>query len=192
MFQHMIQDYMIILTEGELMQLDDQDIMQPIAFYSRQMLAAERNYDIYDKELLVIVSCFRHWRHFLQGARFTTSVLTECQSSLDDLKSYFAASQIMSHPNEYKAYVLECDASGRPDYFVPTEPKYKYSANLYQPQTNGMVERMHAMLKHSFTTLTLDQPSRWDEYLKQAVFALRTRTLAVTKSFYSMAYISEG
>ncbi len=38
------------------MQLDDQDIMQPIAFYSRQMLAAECNYDIYDKELLVIVS----------------------------------------------------------------------------------------------------------------------------------------
>lgn len=51
------------------MQLDDQGILQPIAFYSRQML--------YDKELLVIVSCFRHWRHFLQGARFTTSVLTD-------------------------------------------------------------------------------------------------------------------
>ncbi len=51
----------------------------------------------------------------------------------------------------------------------------------YHPQTNGMVERMHAMLKHSLTTLTLDQPSRWDEYLKQAVFALRTRTHAVTK-----------
>ena len=54
---------------GVLMQLDDQGILQPIAFYSRQML--------YDKELLVIVSCFRHWRHFLQGARFTTSVLTD-------------------------------------------------------------------------------------------------------------------
>jgi transposase InsO family protein len=51
----------------------------------------------------------------------------------------------------------------------------------YHPQTNGMIERMHAMIKHSLTTLTKETPSRWDEFLLQTIFALRTRTHAVTK-----------
>jgi len=44
-----------------------------------------------------------------------------------------------------------------------------------------MVERMHAMLGHCITTLTQGSPTRWDEYLGQTMFALRTRTHAVTK-----------
>ncbi|KAH6581742.1 hypothetical protein BASA61_008923 [Batrachochytrium salamandrivorans] len=41
--------------------------LRPVAFYSRQMNNAERNYDIYDKELLAVVESFKHWRHLLQG-----------------------------------------------------------------------------------------------------------------------------
>ncbi|KAH9245467.1 hypothetical protein BASA81_017032 [Batrachochytrium salamandrivorans] len=37
----------------------------------------------------------------------------------------------------------------------------------YHPQTNGMVERMHAMLGHGLTTLVADKRDRWDEYLPQ-------------------------
>ncbi|KAH9264973.1 hypothetical protein BASA83_011487 [Batrachochytrium salamandrivorans] len=33
----------------------------------------------------------------------------------------------------------------------------------YHPQTNGMVERMHAMLGHGLTTLVADKRDRWDE-----------------------------
>jgi transposase InsO family protein len=51
----------------------------------------------------------------------------------------------------------------------------------YHPRTNGMVERMHSMLGHSLTTLSNGQPAKWDEYLAQAVFAMRVRTHAVTK-----------
>ncbi|KAH9255961.1 hypothetical protein BASA81_005998 [Batrachochytrium salamandrivorans] len=51
----------------------------------------------------------------------------------------------------------------------------------YHPQTNGMVERMHAMLGHELTTLVHGKRDRWDEYLPQVLLALRTRTHAVTK-----------
>ncbi|KAH9265712.1 hypothetical protein BASA83_011005 [Batrachochytrium salamandrivorans] len=51
----------------------------------------------------------------------------------------------------------------------------------YHPQTNGMVERMHAMLGHGLTTLVHGKRDRWDEYLPQVLLALRTRTHAVTK-----------
>jgi len=60
----------------------------------------------------------------------------------------------------------------------------------YHPQTNGMVERMHSMLGHAITTLSDSHPDRWDEYLPQAIFALRVRTHAVTK--FSPFYLLYG
>ena len=40
-------------------------------------MPAEQNYDIHDKELLAIVDAFKHWRHYLQGARHEVSVITD-------------------------------------------------------------------------------------------------------------------
>jgi transposase InsO family protein len=54
---------------GVLSQRDDNNVLRPVAFYSRQFTDAELNYEIYDKELLAIHACFKEWRHFLQGAR---------------------------------------------------------------------------------------------------------------------------
>lgn len=39
----------------------------PVAFYSRKMSSAERNYDTHDGELLAIVEAFKHWRHYVEG-----------------------------------------------------------------------------------------------------------------------------
>lgn len=55
-----------------------------------------------------------------------------------------------------------------------------HASTPYHPQTNGMVERMHAMMGHALTTLTVGRPERWDEYLAQTIFALRVRKHAVT------------
>ncbi|KAH6597042.1 hypothetical protein BASA50_004801 [Batrachochytrium salamandrivorans] len=67
-------DYAI---SGVLSQYDDTDVLRPIAFYARQMNSAERNYEIYDKELLAVVDSFKHWRHFLQGGHHLVTVLCD-------------------------------------------------------------------------------------------------------------------
>ncbi|KAH9263405.1 hypothetical protein BASA83_013193 [Batrachochytrium salamandrivorans] len=41
------------------------------------MNSAERNYEIYDKELLAVVDSFKHWRHFLQGGHHPVTVLCD-------------------------------------------------------------------------------------------------------------------
>lgn len=56
-----------------------------------------------------------------------------------------------------------------------------HATSPYHPQSNGLCERMHAMLNHSITTLVEGHPDRWDEYLPQIIFSLRVRTHAVTK-----------
>jgi hypothetical protein len=49
-------DYMIRMR---LMQLGDDGKPRPITFYSRKLIQAELNYDIYNKELLAIVVAFK-------------------------------------------------------------------------------------------------------------------------------------
>ncbi len=45
-----------------LSQYDDEDILHSMIFYSKNMIFAECNYEIYDKELLIIICCLKHWR----------------------------------------------------------------------------------------------------------------------------------
>jgi hypothetical protein len=49
----------------------------PVAFWSRKLSGAERNYSTHDGELLAIVEAFKHWRHYLEGSRFTIEVVTD-------------------------------------------------------------------------------------------------------------------
>lgn len=62
---------------GVLSQLGDDGKLHPIAYYSRKLLPAEVNYEIYDKEMLGIVDCFLHWRQYLEGCNEKTLVLTD-------------------------------------------------------------------------------------------------------------------
>jgi hypothetical protein len=73
---------------GVLSQKDSQNQFCPVAFYSRQLLPAERNYTIYDKELLAVFACFREWRHFLQGGKFPVTVFSDHKNL-----EYFMTSQ---------------------------------------------------------------------------------------------------
>jgi len=51
-----------------LNQKDELGCWHPVAYYSTTLSETERNYDIYDKELLAVVKSLRHWRTYLVGA----------------------------------------------------------------------------------------------------------------------------
>ncbi len=54
--------------------------LQPIAFLSKKMLPAERNYPVHEQELLAIVIALKEWRHYLSGVAFTIRVVTDHKS----------------------------------------------------------------------------------------------------------------
>ena len=42
---------------------------RPVAYISKLLNEAERNYEIHDKEMLAIIQCLEVWRYFLEGAK---------------------------------------------------------------------------------------------------------------------------
>lgn len=52
-------------------------LWKPVAFFSRKMNPAERNYHTGDGEMLAIVEGFKVWRHYLEAPAFSTIVLTD-------------------------------------------------------------------------------------------------------------------
>ena len=48
-----------------------------MAFLSKSFTATERNYEIYDRELLSIIRALQEWRHYIQGSPFKTKVLSD-------------------------------------------------------------------------------------------------------------------
>ena len=54
-------------TGGVLLIKCSDDLWRPVAFISKSLSNTERNYEIYNKEMLVIVRCLKVWRHFLEG-----------------------------------------------------------------------------------------------------------------------------
>ena len=62
---------------GGVLSQEQEGKWRPIAFLSRTMQAAERNYEIYDKELLAIVEALTKWRQYLLDAAEPFEVWTD-------------------------------------------------------------------------------------------------------------------
>lgn len=65
------------VNAGCLSQPDGVGVLHPVAFFSRRMIPAECNYDIYDKELMAIVRAFEEWRAELEGTEMPVEVISD-------------------------------------------------------------------------------------------------------------------
>ena len=105
-----------------LSQYDDEGILHPVAFHSRQLTKAEINYDTFDKELLGIVESFKVWRHYLIAA--TDETTTRVINDHDNL-TYFLQKQQLSRrqyrwaeflsPFKFKIFHRAGRLSAKPD-----------------------------------------------------------------------------
>ena len=81
------------LAKGAVLsQYEDSDKKwHPVAFYSKKFSPAELNYDIHDKEMVVIVDCFKEWRHMLCGSPNRVVVYTDHRNL-----EYFQTTKILN------------------------------------------------------------------------------------------------
>jgi hypothetical protein len=57
-------------TGGILSQKGEDGLWHPIAYHSDSMSKEERNYKIYDREMLGLIHALEDWCHFLEGVDF--------------------------------------------------------------------------------------------------------------------------
>ncbi len=53
---------------------------RPISFLLKSLSVTERNYEIYDKELLAIMLALEEWRHYLMGTYQDFEIWTDHQN----------------------------------------------------------------------------------------------------------------
>ena len=64
-------------TEGVLsMECEDRK-WRPVAFFSKSLNEIERNYEIYNKEMLAVIRELENWRHLLEGVKYRFKVWTD-------------------------------------------------------------------------------------------------------------------
>jgi hypothetical protein len=74
-----------------LTQTDINGDRHPVAFLSKTFTDTERQYKIYDRELLGIVQALKEWRHYIQGSGHTTLIHMDHQNL-----TYFQKAQKLS------------------------------------------------------------------------------------------------
>ena len=62
----------------EVLSIEYKDGLQrPVVFLSKSLNETERNYEIYDKEMLAIIKGLENWRYLLEGAYFKFEIWTD-------------------------------------------------------------------------------------------------------------------
>jgi cleavage and polyadenylation specificity factor subunit 1 len=56
---------------GAVLQLQVEDVWQPLAFFSKKLNPAQQKYSAYDRELLAIYEAVKFFRHMLEARHFT-------------------------------------------------------------------------------------------------------------------------
>src|SRR6202040_1942666 len=66
--------------------------LHPITFYTHTMITAKLNYNIYNKELLMIHEAFKQWRVYLEGTWYEIQVFSDHNNL-----QYFTTTKQLSH-----------------------------------------------------------------------------------------------
>ena len=72
-----ITDTSLTASGGVLMQKDSNGDFHPCAYHSATFSPVERNYDIYDRELLMVIRALKEWQHYLTGTEHPVVVITD-------------------------------------------------------------------------------------------------------------------
>ena len=88
---------------GVLSQYGEDGKLHPVAFFSRKHSPQEINYEIYDKEVLVIIKVFEEWRPMLEGAGLPIKILTDHRN----LQYFMTTKQLSRRQARWSEYLSQ-------------------------------------------------------------------------------------
>ncbi len=78
-----------------------------VAFLSKSLDTVQRNYEIYDKEMLVIIQALMEWQHFLEGAHHKFEIWTDHKN----LEYFMMAKKLNCRQARWSLYLSRFDFS---------------------------------------------------------------------------------
>ena len=78
---------------------------RPVAYISKLLNEAERNYEIHNKEMLAIIQYLEAWRHFLEGAKDRFEIWTDHKN----LEYFMKAQKLNRRQARWSLYLLRFD-----------------------------------------------------------------------------------
>jgi len=92
-------------TRGVLSMKCSDEKWKPVAFISKSLSDTERNYEIYDKEMLVVIRCLEAWRHFLEGVAVKFEIWTDYKN----LEYFMKAQKLNRRQARWALYLSKFD-----------------------------------------------------------------------------------
>jgi hypothetical protein len=86
-------------------QKEDDDLIRSVTYFSKTLFFVECNYEIYDKELLIIIKCFEQWQAELHSIELFTNVLTDHKS----LKYFMIIKQLNKRQVRWAEFLAKFD-----------------------------------------------------------------------------------
>ncbi|THH03770.1 hypothetical protein EW145_g6019 [Phellinidium pouzarii] len=158
------------------------------AYCSAMLLEVERNYEIYDKEMLAIVQALKEWRHYLLGAKQPFEVWTD-HANL----TYFRSPQKLNHQQaRWQLELAEFDFTLVHKLGTQFDAKmmrelYKLlhiegnPSMAYHPQTDGQTEHVNQELEQYLQLYVNHCQTDWADRLSIAEFAYNNCEHSATK-----------
>ena len=77
----------------------------PVAFLSKSLSPTKHNYEIHDKEMLVIIQALQEWRHFIEGTEHQCKIWTDQKN----LEYFMTAKQLNRRQARWLLYLSHFD-----------------------------------------------------------------------------------
>ena len=112
----------------------------PVAFFSRKLDNREQRWEIHDQELLAIVECFKHWRHYLEGSEHTIRV----QTDHNNLKYFFTTKRLNARQARWaeKLAAFDFEIEYKPGCLNPADGpsrRWDYKPSNFRERNVGML-----------------------------------------------------
>ena len=92
-------------TGGVLLMKCEDEKWRPVAYISKSLNKAERNYEIHDKEMLAIIQCLEVWKHFLKRAKNRFEIWTDYKN----LEYFMKAQKLNQRQARWSLYLSRFD-----------------------------------------------------------------------------------
>jgi len=93
-------------TTGEVLSMECEDRKwRLVVFLSKSLNKIERNYKIYDKEMLTVIRGLGNWKHLLEGIKFKFKVWTDYKN----LEYFMKAQELNRKQAHWVLYISRFD-----------------------------------------------------------------------------------